>query len=123
MEPTRQGGERRTRADWKQLVAEWKRSGSTAERFASGHGLSAKSLRWWSWHLRATEATGTGPTTGGGLVPVRIVEGTAELRPPAHCGSSLAWRLRTPRGELRVYAPQSDAGFLAAVAALLEGGS
>jgi hypothetical protein len=40
------------RADWEQRVAEWKRSGLTAEIFAAKRGLNTRTLRWWSSALR-----------------------------------------------------------------------
>jgi transposase-like protein len=33
--------------DWEGLVAEWRRSGKAASRFAEEHGLPATALRYW----------------------------------------------------------------------------
>src|SRR6185503_3055609 len=41
-----------SRAQWKQCVAQWKKSGLTAEVFGAQHGLNPGTLRWWSSALR-----------------------------------------------------------------------
>ena len=49
---------RATREQWAKRVEQWKRSGLTAARFASRHGLSPRSLTWWKWRLgRVAEKT------------------------------------------------------------------
>lgn len=45
-----------SRAEWKQRVAEWKRSGQTAEVFALERGLNPRTLLWWSSTLRRPAA-------------------------------------------------------------------
>lgn len=45
-----------SRAEWKQRVAQWKRSGLTAEVFAAQEGLNPGTLRWWSSALRRPTA-------------------------------------------------------------------
>jgi hypothetical protein len=45
-----------SRAEWKQRVAEWKRSGQTAEVFAAERGINPRTLLWWSSTLRRPAA-------------------------------------------------------------------
>ncbi|WP_438015755.1 IS66 family insertion sequence element accessory protein TnpB [Sorangium sp. So ce315] len=47
-----------SRAEWKQRVAAWKRSGQTAEVFAAERGLNPRTLLWWSSTLRRPAARG-----------------------------------------------------------------
>ena len=39
-------------AEWAERVKAWRRSGLTSEQYAARHELSARSLLWWSSHLR-----------------------------------------------------------------------
>jgi hypothetical protein len=48
-----------SRAQWKQRVAQWKKSGLTAEVFGAEHGLNPGTLRWWSSALRRPVARTT----------------------------------------------------------------
>ena len=41
-----------SRAQWKQRVAQWKKSGLTAEVFGAQQGLNPGTLLWWSSALR-----------------------------------------------------------------------
>ena len=43
---------RRSREDWKSLVAEYRRSGLSAAEFARRRGLKVGTLRWWSSQLQ-----------------------------------------------------------------------
>ena len=112
---------RRNRAQWRRLVAAWRRSGRPAAAFAASNGVVEGTLRWWAWRL-GRDAVVASETVGAGveLLPVRIVEcdgGQAESTDSLQ----LAWKLHTPRGELSVYA-SSDldlAHLRATVAALL----
>ena len=40
-----------TKTKWRRRVASWRASGETAEKFSSGRGFSAGTLRWWSSRL------------------------------------------------------------------------
>ncbi len=51
-----------SRAEWKKRVAEWKRSGLTAEVFAAEHGLQPRTLLWWSSTLRRPAARANADT-------------------------------------------------------------
>lgn len=65
-----------SRVQWQKRVAQWKRSGLTAEDFAAQQGLNPGTLRWWSSRLRR-------PVEGGvevdfaRLVPVAAVRSEA----------------------------------------------
>jgi transposase len=48
-----------SRAQWKQRVAQWKKSGLTAEVFGAQQGLNPGTLRWWSSALRRPVARST----------------------------------------------------------------
>lgn len=41
--------------EWKDRIARWKASGSTAPEFAARHGLSSRKLYDWSYRLRNPE--------------------------------------------------------------------
>jgi transposase len=69
------------RADWKKRVAQWKKSGLTAEVFAAEHNLNARTLRWWSSALRRPDGRAT-KVGFARLVPVDAVPApTAEPAP------------------------------------------
>lgn len=51
--PTPAPQPRRSRAQWRQLLLDQRRSGATPEDFAHDHGILAQRLRWWAWKLRA----------------------------------------------------------------------
>ena len=42
-------------AEWTRRVASWRRSGLSAEEFASGKDYRAKTLAWWSSELKRRE--------------------------------------------------------------------
>jgi len=44
---------RRPRARWAEVVDDLKRSGLPVSRYAAEHGLSARTLAWWRWALKA----------------------------------------------------------------------
>lgn len=63
------------RAEWKQRVAQWKKSGLTAEVFAAEHDLNARTLRWWSSALQRPEPRAS--TVGfARLVPLEAAPAT-----------------------------------------------
>ena len=49
----------RGREAWKQIVDDLGRSGLSVVRYARKHGLSARTLAWWRWALRARHADGS----------------------------------------------------------------
>ena len=123
-------GRRRTRAQWRRLVASWRRGGQTGEEFAKERGVVEATLRWWAWRLTQDGDLEVGAAGRVGLVPVRVVEGdgrsstgtSGAAKDEARRG--VAWMLRTSRGELRVYArTYRNDELRAAVAALLGDGS
>ena len=73
---------RRTREDWKLLVAELRTSGMGTTEFARKRQLNPKTLQWWAWELRdelPTEVVKFVPMEAStAVVPVRdIVEARA----------------------------------------------
>ena len=51
-------GRRRSAAEWRALVAEWRASGQSRGTFATVRGLSPRTLGWWAWRLGATADPG-----------------------------------------------------------------
>lgn len=47
---------KRSREEWRQIVAKWRSSGETRRAFARGAGVNANTLSWWAWKLRAEES-------------------------------------------------------------------
>ena len=45
---------RATRAVWADRVAQWERSGMTAEAFAARAGVNHRTLMFWKWQLKTT---------------------------------------------------------------------
>lgn len=45
-----------SRAQWQQRVAQWKKSGLTAEVFADEQDLNPRTLRWWASMLQRPQA-------------------------------------------------------------------
>jgi transposase-like protein len=45
----------RSREQWRELVAQWGRSGQSMEEFADAHGVRPKTLGYWKWKLRSLE--------------------------------------------------------------------
>ena len=62
----------RSREEWRELVREWKASGSTAREFAGTRGLSVTSLFYWSSVLKREELEQARPKAKTRLVPVRV---------------------------------------------------
>lgn len=44
------------RTIWKQRVASWRASGESAEKFSTGRGYAASTLKWWASKLRSEAA-------------------------------------------------------------------
>ena len=47
--------QRRSRAQWRDIVGKWKASGESAGSFASRNGLNAGTMKWWSYQFRAED--------------------------------------------------------------------
>src|SRR5690554_2891363 len=62
-------------AEWSRRVASWRRSGLSAEEFASGKDYRAKTLAWWSSELKRRERSR--PARGGENA---LVRGAGEVR-------------------------------------------
>jgi transposase-like protein len=115
------GASRRTREQWQQLVAAWRRSRRPAADFARELGVVESTLRWWAWRLERDYKRAARPGAPVALVPVRLV-GEPAAGGEDSDGGRLAWTLRTSRGELTVYSA-GESALLAAVASLVGGGA
>jgi transposase-like protein len=49
-----------TRAEWEELVAEWRVSGQSARQFAKAHGIADTALRYWANRAGDDEQGGRG---------------------------------------------------------------
>lgn len=70
-----------SRADWEKRVADWKRSGLTAEVFAAQRGLKPRTLLWWSSTLRRPAGRSGRRATEVGFARVVAVDAGASARP------------------------------------------
>jgi hypothetical protein len=68
-----------SRAQWRKRVAQWKKSGQTAEDFAAQEGLNPGTLRWWSSRLGCSSA-GEAEVDFARLVPVEMAPPRATRR-------------------------------------------
>jgi hypothetical protein len=69
--------ERRNRAEWESLIAEWDASRESAARFGAQRGIKPRTLAWWRWNLhraKSASANGEAPIR---LLPVDVTESTA----------------------------------------------
>lgn len=114
-------GSRKSAAQWRVLVQEWKKSGQPRDVFADAHGVVGKTLGWWASELsrrsRACTSKGKGGAASAVFLPVRVVSeppGAATAVTPAQVEVVLgAGRvLRVPVG--------ADARWLASVVSALE---
>ncbi|MGA7124288.1 MAG: hypothetical protein WBY94_29575 [Polyangiaceae bacterium] len=67
------GASSRTREQWRQLVAAWRRSRRSAADFARELGVVESTLRWWAWRLERDTKRAARPGAPVALVPVRVV--------------------------------------------------
>lgn len=100
---------RRSREEWRQIVAGWRASGLTAELFASRWDLNPNTLRWWKSRL------GNEVDEGLSFVELELAD-TAEPRPTSAITIDLADRVRVH------VPPGTDVGDLRTVLAALETG-
>ena len=59
--------------EWKDRIARWKASGSTAPEFAARHGLSSRKLYDWSYRLRNPEGAAAKSKAKETMSPVRLL--------------------------------------------------
>ena len=59
--------------EWKDRIARWKASGSTAPEFAARHGLSSRKLYDWSYRLRSPEGAASKSKAKEATSPVRLL--------------------------------------------------
>jgi hypothetical protein len=68
---------RRTREDWKRLIAEFRTSGMGTTEFARKRRINPKTFQWWAWELRdksLAESVKFVPVqTAAAVVPTRDV--------------------------------------------------
>jgi len=82
---------RRSAAEWRTLVDDWKSSALDAEAFSADRGVNAATLKWWRWRLRADDvATAEVP----GFLEVVVTERDA----PELVVEVGAFRVRVPFG-------------------------
>lgn len=73
---------RRSKSWWQKTVAQWRRSGQTAELFAAAAQISPRTLRWWSSALVRDTRAAHGSSA---IVPIEIEvprAGVAEVSAP-----------------------------------------
>ena len=74
---------RASAAEWAKRVQAWKSSGASAERFATAHGWSWHTLRWWAARLKQPTSTTAGARRATALGFVRLVAAKAERPAPS----------------------------------------
>ena len=68
--------QRRTAAEWTEIVGRWRASGSSARAFGDAHGLKASTLSWWGAQLGRRKVMPDGaPQEGPGFTRLRVVPG------------------------------------------------
>lgn len=70
---------RRSKIWWQQTVEKWRRSGATAEEFATKVGVKPGTLRWWSYALKANPRP---KRAASAIVPIEIAVPTNESAQP-----------------------------------------
>ena len=66
-----QRAERRTPAQWADLVKEWEASGQSQRGFCAGRGIGQSTFRYWRRRLQG-ETSSDAEISGARLVPVRV---------------------------------------------------
>jgi transposase-like protein len=69
--------QRRSREQWRRLVAGWVRSGLTRQAYCDQHGISLGSLDRWRAVFREEDASGA-PAEPVRLVPVEVIDAGGE---------------------------------------------
>lgn len=104
-----------SRAEWEQRVAQWKKSGQTAEVFAARRGLNPGTLRWWSSTLQRPAAREGAHAAEAGFA--RVVPVDIATAPPAE---PAALEVVLPSGRVVRVRPGFDAALLRDLLAALE---
>ncbi len=70
-----------TRSVWAKRVEDWRASGLDAVAFASKHGLSEASLKWWKWQLTRKKRSRSkkASTKRAAISPLTFVEMTPAI--------------------------------------------
>lgn len=98
---------RRSAAEWKGVLRQWERSGTTLREFAARVGIPLSTLMWWRWRLskaqrsrckgkRAARPVSTKQTE---LVPLRVVQ---LVTAPGAAGAETAVELVAAGAAVRV---------------------
>jgi len=104
---------KRSRAEWKELVAAWRASGLSQQEFAKEKGLASTTLSWWACRLRRE-----GGDPAPSLVPVEVVREDA-----AEPVGAAPLRVELSRGRTIVVPPDFDAPTLRRLVTTLEDGA
>ncbi len=98
-----------TRDVWEQRVERWRRSGLSAEEFATREGIKSRQLVWWRWKLGTSPGAPPAPASLR-FLPVRVVD--APGRPS---GSAVPLEIALPNGRVVRVAEGFDPATLARV--------
>lgn len=119
-------------ARWGELVAAWESSGQTAEAFASAHGVTERTLRWWKFELarranneprRRPPRRDSASMPGRGVVFAPVVRRGARAVEGSRAGSSMSGLAVVAGGARIVVERGFDGQLLREVVRALEGAS
>jgi len=66
--------------EWATRIAEWRRSGDSAEAFAGRLGVTARTLRWWAWKVGSKSPALVRVVRAAAVsAPVQVVIGPARI--------------------------------------------
>jgi len=88
-------GKRHSRSWWSETVERWQRSGLTGAQFAKRHGVSRRTLLWWSSALR--RGTRAERESAAAMVPLEV-----RVTRPVAALSGSAIEIAVGRAVLRV---------------------
>lgn len=71
--------QRRSRAQWLEVIEEWQESGLEPEAFCDSRSIRLTTFRWWCWRLKAAAPSAPNPreVTGLDLVEVSVAGPTS----------------------------------------------
>ena len=76
--------------EWKDRIARWKASGTTAPEFGARHGLPSRKLYDWSYRLRNPEGAASKSKAKEAISSVRLLRVVPSTRDPAISGTDIA---------------------------------
>ena len=74
--------QRRSRAEWLELMEEWQESGLEQEAFCDSRSIKLTTFRWWCWRLKAVASSHSSPRDVAELDLVEV--SVASPTPPAY---------------------------------------